>query len=385
MKTDKTVRLSGRIDSNNSDETYAELLEQLGDDHDVHVTIDAGDLEYISSAGLRMILRLRKSFADISVIGVSTHVYEIFDSTGFTEMMTVEKAYRTISVEGCEEIGWGANSKIYRIDSDNVVKVYTADNALEEIKHEREVAKRALILGIPTAISFEIVKVGDHYGSVFELLNATSFSHILATQPERMDWCVNEYISLLKKIHSITVPTGQLPDMRQIAGQWVDYVAERMHGGPYDRIHELIDALPQDDHVVHGDYHTKNIMVQGDEVLLIDMDTLAVGHPIFELSMMFMAFIGFSEVDHDHIIKFLGYDFETSTKFWRKSLSAYLGTDDEERLDEVERKSRILGYIRMMRIVLKAKQNGIQKDVNRVEYWEQRLFECLEKIDTLLF
>ncbi|MBR0085199.1 MAG: hypothetical protein IJL97_01480, partial [Lachnospiraceae bacterium] len=71
----------------------------------------------------------------------------------FTEMMTVEKAYRVVSVEGCEEIGRGANGTIYRIDRDNVVKVYNNADALEDIQHEREVAKLALILGIPTAIS----------------------------------------------------------------------------------------------------------------------------------------------------------------------------------------------------------------------------------------
>ncbi len=385
MKTEKMLALRGRIDSNNAEEVFDDIIRQLGDERDVHVILDASDLEYISSAGLRMILRLRRSFSDISVIGVTPHVYEVFDTTGFTEMMNIEKAYRTISVDGCEEIGWGANSKIYRLDSDRVVKVYTANNALEEIKHEREVARRALILGIPTAISFEIVKVGDHYGSVFELLNAKSFSYIIATQPERMDWCVNEYITLLKKIHSITVPEGKLPDMKDIVIGWLEYIRELLPDDAYDKALRLINEIPHDDHVIHGDYHTKNIMVQGDEVLLIDMDTLAVGHPIFELSMMFMAYIGFSEADHEHIMRFQGYDFETAARFWRKSLAAYLGTDDEKRLNEVEEKSRVLSYIRMMRIVLKATRKGVKKEVNRIDHWQTGLIECLKNTDTLLY
>ena len=72
----------------------------------------------------------------------------------------------------------------------------------------------ALILGIPTAISYDVVKVGDSYGSVFELLNARSFSKILATEPDKMDWCVKEYTEMLKKIHGTVVPKGKLPDMR---------------------------------------------------------------------------------------------------------------------------------------------------------------------------
>ncbi len=38
------------------------------------------------------------------------------------------------------------------------------------IKNEQRLAKRAFVKGVPTAISYDIVKVGDKYGSVFELL-----------------------------------------------------------------------------------------------------------------------------------------------------------------------------------------------------------------------
>ena len=68
---------------------------------------------------------------------VNPPIYEILEMTGFTEIMRVEKAYRIVSVEGCEEIGHGANGRIYRIDQDNVVKVYNNPEALDEIRHER--------------------------------------------------------------------------------------------------------------------------------------------------------------------------------------------------------------------------------------------------------
>ena len=103
----------------------------------------------------------------------------------------------------------------YRETSDNVVKVYHDTDAIDDLKNEREVARLALILGIPTAISYDIVKVGGSYGSVFELLNARSFSDIISKEPDRFDWCVKEYVDLLKKIHSTVVPKGKLPDMKK--------------------------------------------------------------------------------------------------------------------------------------------------------------------------
>ena len=305
------IELRGRIDSNNAAAVEQDILTQLAGGNAQEIILDAADLEYISSAGLRVILRLKKSCPALKIVNVNSEVYEILDMTGFTEMMTVEKAYRVVSVEGCEEIGRGANGKIYRIDQDNVVKVYKNADALADIQHEREMAKLALILGIPTAISYDVVKVGDSYGSVFELLNASSFSKILATEPEKMDWCVKEYVDILKKIHSTVVPAGKLPDMKETVLGWARFVKDYLPEEAGKKLVALVEAVPHDDHMLHGDYHTKNLELQNDEVLLIDMDTLAVGHPIFELGSMFNAFVGFSEQNHEIIQRFQGFDFST--------------------------------------------------------------------------
>ncbi|MBR5931186.1 MAG: STAS domain-containing protein, partial [Lachnospiraceae bacterium] len=188
------LHLSGRVDSNNAREVENAIFTFIGDNTDPYIEVEASGLEYISSAGLRILLHLRKEHPKMEITEVNTEVYGILEMTGFTEMMNVGKAYRVVTIEGCEEIGRGANGTIYRIDQDNVVKVYNNPEALEDIQNEREMAKLALILGIPTAISYDVVRVGDSYGSVFELLNASSFAKILATEPEKMDWCVKEYV-----------------------------------------------------------------------------------------------------------------------------------------------------------------------------------------------
>ena len=389
MKEEKNngtvIVLNGRIDSNNAVQWEKDIMEQLAGKEGAPVTLDAAGLDYISSAGLRVILRVRKTCPELRIVNVNSEVYEILDMTGFTEMMPVEKAYRVVSVEGCEEIGRGANGAIYRIDQDNVVKVYINADALEDIQHEREVAKLALILGIPTAISYDVVKVGESYGSVFELLNARSFSKILATEPEKMDWCVREYVDLLKKIHSTPVPAGKLPDMKQTVRSWAAFMKDHLPEDAGEKLCAMVEAVPHDDHMIHGDYHTKNVMLQNDEVLLIDMDTLAVGHPIFELASMFNSFVGYSEFDHDTILKFQGFDFETGSAFWRKSLAAYLGTDSERKNREVEDKARIIGYTRMIRRSIR--RRGLETEAGRAEidFWMQKLLSLLAQYDTLLF
>ena len=385
MNDSLTIRLEGRIDSGNAANVEAAILAQLAGQTGAAVTLDASDLDYISSAGLRVILRLKKSCRDLKIVNVSSEVYEILEMTGFTEMMEVEKAYRVVSVEGCEEIGRGANGTIYRIDKDNVVKVYNNADALADIQHEREVARLALILGIPTAISYDVVRVGNSYGSVFELLNARSFAKILKQEPERLDWCVDEYVKMLKTIHGTLVPAGKLPDMKETALDWARFLQAYLPDQAGEKLLRMIEAVPHDDHMIHGDYHTKNLELQNDEVLLIDMDTLAVGHPIFELASIYNAFVGFYELDHEGIKKFQGFDFETSQAFWKKSLAAYLGTKCPLKLREVEDKARILGYARLIRRSIRRK--GLETEAGReqIEFWKTELLELLNTTDTLTF
>ena len=78
------IQLKGRIDSSNAAQTEQEVLAQLENCAGGELVIDMKELEYISSAGLRMILRLKKDYPDIRIVDVNPEVYDILDMTGFT-------------------------------------------------------------------------------------------------------------------------------------------------------------------------------------------------------------------------------------------------------------------------------------------------------------
>ena len=379
----KTIALSGRIDSGNAAQAEQDLLAQLAGVTG-GVVLDAENLAYISSAGLRVILRLRKTYPDLKITNVNSEVYEILEMTGFTEMMTVEKAYRKVSVEGCEVIGEGANGKVYRIDKDNVVKTYKNADALAEIQHEREVARLALVLGVPTAISYDVVRVGDSYGSVFELLNARSFSKILAKEPEKFDWCVDEYVKMPKKIHAIEVPAGKLPAIKDKILKAIERMKDLLPDGLGDKLLAMAREIPESDHMIHGDYHTKNITLAGDEVLVIDMDTLSVGEPIFDLMGMYNSYVGFSEYDPEIILKFQGFDQTLANRFWHDSLAAYLNTKNEDKIREADEKVRCLSYAKLIDWSIRHAGDGSEKDKATRDLWMSRLTELLKRTDSLI-
>ena len=330
-----------------------------------------------------MILKLRKEEPKLAMINVTADVYEVFDMTGFTDMITIEKAYQRMSVDGCEFIAKGANGAVYRYDAETILKVYFAKDALPEIKQERENARRAFVLGINTAIPYGIVRVGDGYGTVTELLNAVSVTKMIRSNPDDLTQAVNYYIDMLKTIHAIEVEDGVVPDMKETALSWADFVAEHLPDEQAKKLRALIEAVPKQNTLMHGDYHTNNIMVQNGEPLLIDMDTLCMGHPIFELGSMFNAFIGYAEHDHENVMEFFGYSFETAGKFWQLALQKYLGTEDEAVCRMVAEKAMVIGYLRMLRRAIRRSQDA--ESPVKIARCKEMLARLLKESDDLTF
>lgn len=375
------IAVEGRIDASNAAAAEEEIFRIKQENPGKHTVIDADNLAYISSAGLRVILRLRKEEPKLAIINVSAEVYEILDMTGFTDMITVEKAYRKMSVEGCEFIAKGANGAVYRYDEETIVKTYFAKDALPEIKQERENARRAFVLGINTAIPYGIVRVGEGYGTVTELLNAVSVSKLIRNNPEDLTEAVGYYVDMLKSIHAVKAEDGEVPDMKEIALGWADFVSSHIPTEQGSKLRALIEALPKQNTLLHGDYHTNNVMVQNGEPLLIDMDTLCMGHPVFELGSMFNAFLGYSELDHQVTVSFYGYPHEAAERFWSLALQQYLGTEDEETCRAVAEKAMVIGYTRMLRRAIRRPNEA--DSPAKIARCKERLAELLARMDSL--
>ena len=385
-RTDKDIlyiAVEGRIDASNAAEAEEKIFNIKNNNPGKHIVVDADKLEYISSAGLRVILKLRKEEPKLAIINVASDVYEVFDMTGFTDMVTVEKAYQRMSVEGCEFIAKGANGAVYRYDDETILKTYFAKDALPEIKQERENARKAFVLGINTAIPYGIVRVDDGYGTVTELLNAVSVTKMIRKNPDDLSEAAKYYIDMLKSIHAIKVEDGEVPDMKETALAWADFVAPHLPEEQGKKLRDLIEAVPKRNTLMHGDYHTNNIMVQNGEPLLIDMDTLCMGHPVFELGSMFNAFVGYSELDHQNMMDFFGYSFETAGKFWDMALKMYLGTEDEAVCQSVAEKAMIVGYTRMLRRAIRRPQEA--DSPAKIARCKEMLAQLLAKTDSICF
>lgn len=86
-----SINLEGRITGENADEVEAAILRQLNPNIN-GIILDAKNLSYISSSGIRFIIRLKKAFQATSIINCNPFVYEILSLTGMTDIMDISKA-----------------------------------------------------------------------------------------------------------------------------------------------------------------------------------------------------------------------------------------------------------------------------------------------------
>ena len=371
------VFLEGRIDTNNAAQTEKGIFDAVKDKTG-EIVIDAKKLDYISSAGLRVLMKLRKSInKPLPVINVSRDVYDIFETTGFTELLDVKRAMREIAVEGCEVIGQGFYGTVYRIDDETIVKVYDSPDCLPMIQNEQRLAKLAFIKGVPTAISYDTVKVGDSFGSVFELLKAQSFNDLLKKEPENFEALMLKYVDFMKTVHSAEMDAGTLPLAKNRFISHLNAIHSYLTDEQYQRLNKLISGLPDDLHLVHGDFHMKNIMVTDNEPMLIDMDTISTGQPIFDLQALYVTYISFAEDDPNNLPYFLGIPNELGKRIWRRITEYYFDTADEKRLSEIKNKIKLLAMVRFLYILTTTDLKNSELGEKRIKHAQEHIAELI--------
>ena len=375
------IKLQGRLDTTTVPDLEKELLDI---DNSKNIVFDFENLEYISSAGLRLILKAKKQNNTTKVINCNSEVYEIFNMTGFSDMMEVSKALRKLSVDGCEVIGVGFYGTVYRLDEETIVKVYNEGYSIDAIKKEIEHARKAFVLGIPTAIPYDIVKVGNLYGSVFELINSKSLQKMII-EGEDLENIVKDLVDVLKKIHSTEVDNSALPNRKNAIIDMGNKCSEYLPKETGEKLMSLINDVPNVNTMIHGDFHIKNIMKQNDELLLIDMDTVSIGHPIFELGALYATYYGFSCVDKNNTQEFLGISYEQSKKILELTFKYYFNDKTPEYIEDVKYMASIIAYMEVLWLRTTYMEDNNEVHKQEIEFSKNYLIENLPKIDSLVF
>lgn len=347
-KNNVTICLSGHLDTATSAEASAKINSELEKAGTIaSLTCDASRLEYISSSGLRILLSLAKRYKGFRVTGAQPLVYGVLETTGFTKIMTVERAMRQLSIEGCRLIGMGGVGKVYRLDGDTIIKVFRKGTTMDEVRREISLSKEAFVLGMPTAISFDIVKVAqgeeECYGLVYELLKAKTLSTYVKQNPDQLDACARKYANLFRQLHEIEVPEGScVPSAIERERQQIEHIRRYFPDESIDMLLHIIDCIPEGNRMLHLDLQTKNIMVQDDELMLIDMGEIGYGHPLLDLGHTYSPMVTLIG-DYE---KTIGLPREMGQDLWNRAIDYYLEGLPSETVKERKAQIEVVSCVR---------------------------------------
>ena len=146
-----------------------------------------------------------------------------------------------------------------------------------------------------------------------------------------------------------------------------------------------IYQIPDRKTIIHGDFHVKNIMHLEAEDLLIDMETIAVGHPILELACSYSIYEGFECLDPKNPEKFLGISQEQCRKFIDLTFDYYFDELEEDEIEEIKKKVKIICYTRLLRRQIKHFGLDNEEAKDSINFCKNYLIKNVSNVDNLYF
>ena len=335
------IFLEGRIDSSNARSAAEEIDRLIGGPDGRDFLFDAEKLTYISSAGLRLVLKLKKEAKkNLILVQVREEVYEVFSTTGLTEVFSVVRIPKELDLSESELIGQGASGKVYRIQDDAIVKMYPKGYSILSLIREKEASRKALIRGVPTAIPYGLVCTDGMYGLQYELVGAMSLQRFLVSEPESLENCMRQYVCVFRDLHEIEVDDGTFPSAKEML------LEDLKKCEPYyDRevvldLQRVFEMIPQRNTLVHRDFHPGNVMVdRNKELYLIDMGEISTGHPVIDFMSMGIHYpiMINREALRAHAPRFHdGLSIEMHEKLWNMFLEMYFNDRSESERQAID-------------------------------------------------
>lgn len=219
-----TLKLAGRLDI----ATAPALGRELDRGAVRHLVLDFDACDYVSSAGLRELLRAQKrqtgAGGTMLLTNVGREVIEILDMTGLASLIAVRPRLRQIALDGLEFLSAGVCGECYRLDRETIVKVYNEGVEPAIAEKEKAFAKAAFVAGIPTAISYDVVACGSRTGVVYEMLDAKLFSAVIRADLDNIEEHAETLAEVTRLVHATPAPAGVFPTSRKasaaISARW---------------------------------------------------------------------------------------------------------------------------------------------------------------------
>ena len=173
-------------------------------------------------------------------------------------------------------IGKGLTSEVFGRGEDRVLKLFFPWVPESTVQREFDITRTVHAAGAPCPAAFEMLKLGDRHGIIFERVRG----HSLVRQVEMKPWTLFAAARLLAElqaqIHARDAPAG-LPAQRDQVARWVERAVD-FTPAQKEVARRQLEQLPPGHCLCHGDFHPANILLTARGPIIIDWSRATRGH-----------------------------------------------------------------------------------------------------------
>lgn len=258
----------------------------------------------------------------------------------------MDKEIREIDLAQWQQVGEGGNGKTYvarpqaapqcdYTDGANAGVILKVSNShlstLEAVRKEFDVSRAVHALGLATPEMKEIVRVGNAYGTISELIKPKrSLGRICCDNPERTEEMATLLCTRGKELFATPCDTGFFPSRKaqllQALGR-VQFVGRKT----LSTLEAFAQRIPDATTCLHGDFQMGNLILSGERHYWIDLDRFGYGDPMFDVGHLYMLCNVYSSMKYVQGLFHVTRD--QFHRFWDAFARAYTGSADHADFD----------------------------------------------------
>ncbi len=178
-----------------------------------------------------------------------------------------------------KRIGFGRTAEFFEISNEKVVKLFYPEFSSEMAQNEYSI-NNSLAKKLPSIPKvYELVKIEDRNGIIFERIAGDTLSHYLLNNPLQIMRTVKRFASLHRKVNNVELENiGNNDQKDKIKRSKILNETER------DILISFLDKT-KSNNLCHGDYHPENVMIsENDSMRIIDWVTAFTGNPLLDIA-----------------------------------------------------------------------------------------------------
>jgi len=174
-------------------------------------------------------------------------------------------------------IGRGRIAEVFTWGDDQVLKLFYEGQAMDWIMEEARISRLVYETGVATPSVGDVIAIDDRHGIIYGRWYGTSMLTEISSKP----WKVFQSARMLAKLHASMheKKVNNLPSQRQNLQHSIRSVSA-LTSQKKDAILKVLDNLPDDHVLCHGDFHPDNVVVSAHDAMVIDWTTASQGNPL---------------------------------------------------------------------------------------------------------